>query len=67
MDPSRESWNLKRDLAIFPTTSTSYAVILEYDSGTNALGGAVVVLTALQAPIQVWELEYSNVYSIEDI
>lgn len=67
VDPSRESWNLKRDLAIFPATSTSYAVILEYDSGTNALGGAVVVLTALQAPIQVWELEYSNVYSIEDI
>ncbi|XP_033297170.1 protein bark beetle [Bombus bifarius] len=52
VDPSRESWNLKRDLAIFPATSTSYAVILEYDSGTNALGGAVVVLTALQAPIQ---------------
>ncbi|XP_043526927.1 protein bark beetle [Frieseomelitta varia] len=52
IDRNCESWNLKRDLAIFPVTSSSYAVILDYDSGTNALGGAVIVITALQAPIQ---------------
>lgn len=52
VDLSRETWNLKRDLAVFPVTSTSFAIILEYDSGINALGGAVFVITSLQAPIQ---------------
>ncbi|XP_076766657.1 C-type lectin domain-containing protein bark beetle [Xylocopa sonorina] len=52
IDSSREPWHLKRDLSVFPVTSSSFAVILEYDSGTNALGGTVIVITALQAPIQ---------------
>lgn len=53
IDLDRNSWNLKRDLAVFPATSSSFAVILDYDSGMNALGGAVLVITALQAPVQV--------------
>ncbi|XP_043483219.1 protein bark beetle isoform X2 [Leptopilina heterotoma] len=46
------SWILKRDLSVFPVTSSSFVVVLEYNSGTSALGGAVMVLTALSAPIQ---------------
>ncbi|KAK0090170.1 hypothetical protein PV325_002595 [Microctonus aethiopoides] len=45
-------WHVKRDLSVFPVSSTSFSVILEYESGTNALGGAVLVLTTLPAPIQ---------------
>ncbi|XP_054002830.1 protein bark beetle [Hylaeus anthracinus] len=51
-DPNRDVWHVKRDLAVFPVTSSSFAVILEYDSGVKALGGAVMVITALRAPIQ---------------
>ncbi|XP_076628397.1 C-type lectin domain-containing protein bark beetle [Colletes latitarsis] len=51
-DSSRDVWHVKRDLSVFPVTSSSFAVVLEYESGTNALGGAVMVITALQAPIQ---------------
>lgn len=46
-------WNVKRDLTVFPAASSSYIVILEYHSGENALGGTVLVITALPAPIQV--------------
>lgn len=45
-------WILKRDLSVFPVTSSSFVVVLEYHSGNDALGGAVIVLTALSAPIQ---------------
>ena len=55
IDPSRDVWHLKRDLAVFPVTSSSFAVVMEYDSGANALGGAVMVITALRAPIQVYK------------
>ena len=46
-------WDVRRDLTVFPTSSSSYKIILEYHSGENALGGTVIVITALPAPIQV--------------
>ncbi|XP_031833217.2 C-type lectin domain-containing protein bark beetle [Nomia melanderi] len=51
-DLNREVWHVKRDLAIFPVTSSSFIVVLEYDSGTNALGGSIMSITAIRAPIQ---------------
>ncbi|XP_058792901.1 protein bark beetle isoform X2 [Phymastichus coffea] len=45
-------WHLKRDLTVFPVASSSYIVIFEYHSGDNALGGTVMVLTAIPAPYQ---------------
>ncbi|XP_023246946.1 protein bark beetle [Copidosoma floridanum] len=45
-------WHVKRDLTVFPVASSSYIVVLEYHSGDNALGGTVIVLTSLPAPIQ---------------
>ncbi|XP_031785209.1 protein bark beetle isoform X2 [Nasonia vitripennis] len=45
-------WHVKRDLTVFPVTSSSYIVVFEYHSGDNALGGTVIVLTALPAPLQ---------------
>ncbi|KAL7298469.1 hypothetical protein TKK_0008256 [Trichogramma kaykai] len=45
-------WNVKRDLTVFPVASSSYTVVLNYDSGDKALGGTVIVLTALPAPVQ---------------
>ncbi|XP_046141163.1 protein bark beetle isoform X2 [Osmia bicornis bicornis] len=52
IDTSKITWQLKRDLAVFPVTSSSFIIGLDYDSGAKALGGAVIVITALQAPIQ---------------
>lgn len=45
-------WSLNRDLTVFPTTSSSHGIILNYSSGTNPIGGAVLVLSTIQAPIQ---------------
>ncbi|XP_036214601.2 protein bark beetle isoform X2 [Bactrocera oleae] len=45
-------WVLKRDLNVFPTTSSSYGIIIYYESGTNALGGAVLRLSTVTAPMQ---------------
>uniref|UniRef100_A0A0K8VVP7 Neurotrypsin n=1 Tax=Bactrocera latifrons TaxID=174628 RepID=A0A0K8VVP7_BACLA len=45
-------WVLKRDLNVFPTTSSSYGIIIYYESGTNALGGAVLRLSTVTAPVQ---------------
>ncbi|KAF7992731.1 hypothetical protein HCN44_005075 [Aphidius gifuensis] len=42
-------WNLKRDLSVFPVSSSSYTLIIEYESGDNAIGGAVLVLTTIEA------------------
>ncbi|KAJ8986059.1 hypothetical protein NQ317_003352 [Molorchus minor] len=47
-----EIWILKRDLTVFPTTSSSYGIIMDYVSGTNAFGGTVLVLTPVRAPVQ---------------
>ncbi|KAF5304533.1 hypothetical protein FQA39_LY09584 [Lamprigera yunnana] len=45
-------WNLTRDLTIFPTTSTTHGIILDYNSGLYGIGGVVLVLSAINAPIQ---------------
>ncbi|XP_035780255.1 protein bark beetle-like isoform X1 [Anopheles albimanus] len=45
-------WQVNRDLSVFPLTTSSYGAILQYRSGTNALGGAVLVLRSIQAPVQ---------------
>nr|XP_022906031.1 protein bark beetle isoform X1 [Onthophagus taurus] len=45
-------WSLKRDLTVFPTTSSSPGIILEYSSGGYSLGGTVIVLSAIRAPVQ---------------
>lgn len=45
-------WHLKRDLSVFPTTSSSFGIILEYESGNNALGGVVLIFSTVNAPVQ---------------
>ncbi|KAL9707408.1 hypothetical protein quinque_010926 [Culex quinquefasciatus] len=45
-------WQIKRDISVFPLTTSSYGAILHYKSGSNALGGAVIVLRSIQAPVQ---------------
>ncbi|XP_017468948.1 PREDICTED: protein bark beetle isoform X1 [Rhagoletis zephyria] len=47
-----ELWQLKRDLNVFPTTSSSYGIIIYYESGENALGGTVLRLSTVTAPVQ---------------
>lgn len=43
---------LKRDLTVFPVTSSSHGIVLDYISGSYSLGGTVMVLTTIRAPIQ---------------
>lgn len=45
-------WDLKRDLTVFPTTSSSHGIILDYVSGTYAIGGTVLVISTIRSPIQ---------------
>ncbi|ALC38872.1 CG3921 [Drosophila busckii] len=45
-------WQVQRDLNVFPVTSSSYGIIIYYDSGPHALGGAVLMLTTVPAPAQ---------------
>lgn len=45
-------WCLDRDLSTFPTTSNSFGIVLTYQSGTAALGGVVLVISTIVAPIQ---------------
>ncbi|XP_072938867.1 protein bark beetle isoform X2 [Epargyreus clarus] len=45
-------WCLDRDLSTFPTTSNSFGVVLKYESGTAALGGVVLVVSTITAPVQ---------------
>lgn len=47
---------MKRNLTIFPVASSSFSVVLEYESGEGALGGAVIVISSLLAPVQVCSL-----------
>lgn len=42
-------WNVKRDLSVFPVLSSSYNILIEYESGLNALGSAVLVITTHEA------------------
>lgn len=46
------AWNVKRDLTIFPAASSSYGIIIDYDSGVDALGGCVLVLSSVQSESQ---------------
>ncbi|KAH8259932.1 hypothetical protein KR038_005318 [Drosophila bunnanda] len=45
-------WQVKRDLTVFPVTSSSYGIIIYYESGLHALGGAVLMLSTVTAPVQ---------------
>ncbi|CAG2056497.1 unnamed protein product [Timema podura] len=45
-------WNLRRDLVVFPTTTGSFAIVLDYNSGVGALGGAVLLISTVAAPVQ---------------
>nr|CAD7425800.1 unnamed protein product [Timema monikensis] len=45
-------WNLRRDLVVFPTTTGSFAIVLDYNSGIGALGGAVLLISTVAAPVQ---------------
>jgi len=45
-------FQVKRDLSVFPLTTTSYGIILKYKSGESALGGAVLTLSSFPAPVQ---------------
>ncbi|CAH1173589.1 unnamed protein product [Phaedon cochleariae] len=43
---------LRRDLTVFPMTSSAHGVVLDYVSGSNALGGTVLVISTVRAPLQ---------------
>lgn len=45
-------YDLRRDLSVFPVASSSYGVILRYQSGTNAIGGVVLLISTTSAPVQ---------------
>ncbi|XP_013178489.1 PREDICTED: uncharacterized protein LOC106125730 isoform X1 [Papilio xuthus] len=45
-------WCLDRDLSTFPTTSSSFGIVLNYESGRTALGGVVLVVSTITAPVQ---------------
>lgn len=45
-------WCLNRDLSTFPTTSSSFGVVLTYRSGNAALGNVVLVVSSIVAPVQ---------------
>lgn len=45
-------FQVKRDVSVFPLTTTSYGIILKYKSGKQALGGAVLTLSSIPAPQQ---------------
>ncbi|RVE49659.1 hypothetical protein evm_005716 [Chilo suppressalis] len=45
-------WCLDRDLSTFPTTSNSFGIVLTYESGNAALGGVVLVVSTIVAPVQ---------------
>jgi hypothetical protein len=43
-----ERWKVERDLTIFPFTSSSYGVVLIYNSGTEALGMTVFAVSVIR-------------------
>ncbi|XP_050298201.1 protein bark beetle isoform X2 [Anthonomus grandis grandis] len=51
-NPHSDVWILKRDLSVFPTTSSAHTIIMDYASGTNSFGGTVIILSAIRAPVQ---------------
>ena len=40
-------WNVTRDIASFPTISSSYAITLVFNPGVAALGNALILLTPI--------------------
>ena len=40
-------WNVSRDIASFPTVSSSYAITLEFDPGQTPLGNMMLMLTPI--------------------
>lgn len=44
---SVNAWNVRRDLLVFPTISSSYGVVMQYRSGNSALGGAVLAVSTV--------------------
>lgn len=52
MNGKSDVYQVRRDLSVFPVTSSSYGVTVRYESGTNAIGGVVLVLSVLAAPVQ---------------
>jgi hypothetical protein len=47
VNSSAHAWSLWRDLVVFPTISSSYGVVMQYNSGSNALGGAVLAVSTV--------------------
>lgn len=45
-------WIVQRDLTVFPTSSISHGVVMNYTSGDYSLGGTVIVVSTIRAPIQ---------------
>ncbi|XP_072396976.1 protein bark beetle isoform X1 [Diabrotica undecimpunctata] len=43
---------LRGDLTVFPTTSSSHGIVLDYSSGSNAFGGTVLIINTVKAPVQ---------------
>lgn len=56
VNSSAHAWSLRRDLLVFPTISSSYGVLMQYHSGTNALGGAVLAVSTVPG-------NYNNILS----
>jgi len=38
-------WDLRRDLMVFPTLSKMQSIRLKYESGANAIGNVILVIT----------------------
>ncbi|KAF6211152.1 hypothetical protein GE061_014267 [Apolygus lucorum] len=45
-------WVVSRDLNVFPATSTSFGIVINYKSGNDALGMVVLALSVIRAPVQ---------------
>ena len=46
------NWDLSRDLNVFPATSSSYGIVLQYNSGVDAFGTTVIAISALRGKIK---------------
>lgn len=45
---SQVVWSVRKDQLVFPTTSTSYTVVLDYLSGVDAFGNAIMAVSCLR-------------------
>ncbi len=39
-------WNLKKDLMSFPILSKNNGITLKYESGSNAMGNVILIITS---------------------